>query len=255
MTARRQQTPQAVSARRGRIFSVSLLSGVGLLFAAQGAAGSVLSLRTFQVNEVEVVWPARMHPSQRYHLRPAASIFRIDLDAVRQALQKEQPTVEIQEVRRVFPNHLVAFVRVRRMIAQVRIEKAYYPVSEDGVVTAGRGAAPLPDLPILLLDGLRGSSKAGGSIEHPSFWKAAQLLDVLQRQGGIAGHRASSIKTRGEDITLFLDSGLEIRFSTQHIESSWQQLLELMIQKPKILREARYIDLRFEDPVIARRRP
>ena len=142
MRARHRQTPETLSARRGRIFSVSLLSGVAFLFAAQGAVSSLLSLRTFQVNEVEVIWPAQMHPPQRYRLRPAASIFRLDLEAVRQALQKEQPTVEIQEVRKVFPNRLVALVRFRRKIAQVRIGKTYYPVSEDGVVTAGGGTAP-----------------------------------------------------------------------------------------------------------------
>ena len=226
------------------------------MLAVQGAASSFLASSTFEVNEVDLVWTAQVpYRPQKYRLSPATSIFKLNLGAVREALQKKQPTVEIQEVTRRFPNHLMAFARLRRMLAQIHVERSYYPVSEDGVVTAAGQNSPHAGLPILFLDGLHGALRIGHPIKHPSFWKAAQLLDVLQRQGGIAGHRASSIQARGEDITLFLDSGLEIRFSRQHLESSWQQLLELIIQKPKILEKARYIDLRFEDPIVAHRRP
>jgi hypothetical protein len=53
-------------------------------------------------------------------------------------------------------------------------------------------------------------------------------------------------------MNLFLDSGLEVRLNSKHPEIGLDRLAQLMEKRDPLLEEARYIDLRFSDPVIAR---
>ena len=249
MSSRRDSEKEAHK-RIGTLFSVSLVSGVALIFGAQALVRSALSSPHFIVQQIEAVWPEEnRRPTERFRLRPPTSIFHIDLAGVSQALQQHHPSAEVDSVRRILPNRLVATMRFKRAILQVRTDR-FYPISEEGVVMVAGQSSPWPDLPILYVEGARSPLRVGASLHHPAFEWTSELLGVIRKQGGVAGHWASSIRCRGEEIILFLDSGLEIRFMHSRFWPAWQQLTELVAQKPRILDGARYVDLRFEDPVI-----
>ncbi len=239
------------SGRRGVILlSVSILSAAAAVLAVQGMVRSVLSASSFLVTELEVQWPSEMkRPADRYKLNSPVPIFNADLGAVAQLLRQKNPLAEIEAVRRILPNRIVATMRQRRVVMQVWAQR-YYPVSDEGTVTMPGQAVPWPHLPIIFLDGVRGSFKVGDTFAQPQFWKAYELLAAVHRQGGIAGLGVNSIRCKGQDIALVLDSGLEIRFSGDDVSAGWSRLAGLLSQKPAVLAQARYLDLRFEDPVI-----
>ena len=238
------------------ILSVSLVSGVALILAVQGMVRSVLSSSVFLVEEIETHWPKESKVSaDRFRLVPPTSTFEMDLNAVAQALKKRYPTADVESVSRLLPNRLVAQMRQKTVLAQVRVGNRFYPVSQEGTVVAIGQPSPWPNLPLLFLDEWRGSLQVGSTIQHPTFWRACELLGAVHRQGGLLGHGVSSIHSAGRDLTLFLDSGLEIRFASDRLEPGWNRLLELLVQKRDALLKARYIDLRFEDPVIGDNKP
>ena len=240
-----------LSSRRTVLLSVSFFSGIAMLLAAQGAIDGFLSHPAFLVREVEVQWPegVKSRP-RRFRLNPPTSIFRVDLKILGYAFQRRYPSVEVESIERVMPNRLVATMRPRRVVGQVNLGGSYYLVSDDGVVVAPASSVARPELPILLLDGFRGPLRVGSGLESPSFWKASELLATIHRDGGIAGHRVASIRVSGQDLFLLLDCGAEIRFSGDHLAVGWQHLVGLLRNRPELLKQANYLDLRFEDPVI-----
>ena len=248
----RDKGQRNASGKRGAIFfSLSLASGMFVFVMMQATAHSIIFSPIFQVRELEVQWPQQLkRPADRYRMVPSISIFQVDLQRVSDLLHAKYPVAEVDAVRRVLPNRLVATLRTRETLAQVRSDRFYYPVSEEGVIIGAGQAAPYPNLPILYIDGLHGALKIGGNFEDPVFWRAAELLGAL-RQGGIAGHRVGSLRSSRTELTLYLDSGVEIRFAADRVSLGWQQLTDLCLQKRKILDEAIYIDLRFQDPVIS----
>jgi len=247
-----------MASRHGAIFSVSLVSGVALFLFAQSAVRDVLSAPCFQVREVEVIWPKELErPAERYRLAPPTSIFWVDLGLVGSALGMRYPVMEVDAVRRILPGRLVVHLRPRRVVAQLRADR-YYPVSDEGTVVAQGQANPWPHLPMVSLGNLKGPFHVGDSIREPHFWRASEILAAVHASGGLAGHGVNHIKTKEGLLTLLLDSGVEIRFLADHVEQGWQRLAELLRQRPDLLEKARYLDLRFEDPVIGnlpKRRP
>jgi len=243
------------SGRKGILLSVSLLSGGIFLLAAQGWIQSFVSSDRFLVNEIELAWPKESaHPVERYRLHPPTSIFQADLQEVANLLRQRHPTAEVMVVRRILPNRLTATMRRKRAVAQVQTAFGFHPVDEAGRILLSALGAPLPHLPILSFSGLRRSYQPGQGIEHPSFQAACRLLNAVARQGGIAGHAVNSIRARGEDLLLLLDPGLEIRFRSDRLEAGWMRLAQMVRQKPDLLDQAQYIDLRFGDPVVGGRK-
>lgn len=240
--------------RTGRgalLLSVSFASGIALLVAAQGMADGFLSHPAFLVREVEVQWPAGAPArSGRFRLNPPTSIFHVDLKALTVSFQRKFPTAEVEGIRRLLPNRLVATMRQRKVLGQVTAAGSYAPVSDDGILVAPASATPRAGLPVLLLPDLKGPLRVGRSIDSPAFWKASELLATLHRDGGIAGQRVHSVRVEGDSLFVALESGTELRFSGSQLAGGWQQLGSLVGRRPGLLSQASYVDLRFEDPVI-----
>lgn len=233
--------------RRGLLLSVSLVSGVAVVIAAQGIARAVSLNPLFQVREIEIKGEL---PIKRYRVRPPTSIFQIDLKAVAQALQKQHPATEVEAVRRILPNRLVATLHLRSILAQVKIQSQYFPVSDAGTVVGRGRPQPLAHLPILSLEEIRKTPASGETLRFSGFWRAVDLLEMLRRNRGIRGQGVNTIRVTRGTLTLWLTSGLEIRFSDGGLEGQWEHLLQLARSKPAVFEEARYIDLRFGDPII-----
>ncbi len=232
------------------IVSVSLVSGVALFLGAQAVMRPVFSAPCFIVREIEAQWAEEnKRPVERYRLNPPTPIFNVDLGGITRVLQHYHPSAQVEAVRRILPNRIMATLKFKRAVLQVRADQ-YYPISEEGIVMLEGRSAPWPDLPILYVEGWRSPLRVASAFDRAVFDPTAELLALIRRQGGISGHGIGSVRSRGDDLILYLDSGQEIRFNILRLESGCQQLFDLLSQKPEILNGAKYLDFRFEDPVI-----
>lgn len=239
--------------RRGAFLSVSVVSGLALVIAVQGITDDFLSSPLFVVREIQVVWLDQgADRPDRFRLRPATSVFRIDLGALSRAFQRRYPTVEVQEIHRFLPNRLVAQMRPRQVIAQMKSGGRYFSVSDDGTIVSKGQPTPMPGLPLLVLEGQEqgGALQLGRSIADPDFWRAAAVLTGWRRSKAVAGWAVKSVQVKGADLFLLLETGPEIRFASDRFAEGWRRLAELMARRPDVLETAGYMDLRFEDPVI-----
>ena len=238
---------------RGILLSVSVFSGVALLMAVQNTADGFLSHPHFLVDEIQVQWQGVSSAAEpaRFRLSPPVSIFQLDLEALSKAFRQRYPMAELERIERVLPNRLVAVMRARHVVAQLQAGGMYYPVSDDARVVGAGSRIARPGVPVLALEGVRGPLAAGQNLEGQGFWKVSELLATLYRDKGIAGRAVSRLQVSGDTIFVFLKQGPELRFATDRLGDGWQGLWELLARKRATLDEARYIDLRFGDPVIA----
>ena len=236
--------------------SVSVVSALALMLAVQGMADSFLSQPVFLVHEVEVVWPEGSSAQpERFRLYPPTSVFRVDLESLGHAFQRRFPLSEVERIERVLPNRLRATMKTRRVVAQVRVDKKHYPVSDEGLVAAPGRIAPWEGVPVVELDPGPRLLHPGAQVGGAGFLRCAELLSAIRRDGGIAGHDVSRIRVSRGDIQVTLDTGVEIRFSSEQVWDEWQRLADLLSRKRELLDQARYVDLRFEHPVIAEKPP
>lgn len=242
--------------RRGIFLSVSVVSAAALILAVQGMADSFLSQQAFLVREVEVVWPEAdpAHP-ERFRLHPATSVFRVDLGSLGHAFQRRFPLAEVDRIERLLPNRLRATMKTRRVVAQVLSQGRHYPVSDEGTVVAEGRPQPWEGVPVVQVDPAPAHVRPGSQVGGSAFSHCAELLAALHRDGGIAGHPVTTVRMSGADIHVCLDTGVEVRFSGDRIWSEWQRLADLLVRKREILDQAKYVDLRFEHPVIADKAP
>lgn len=236
--------------RPATFFSVSIASGLFLFLATQALVRGVVGSPTFLVNDLETRWPtqAKVIP-EHYRLIPPNSIFRLDLEAISRALEKRYPTARVVEVERILPNRVIAFLRPSHVVAQLKADR-YYLLSEEGTILSLPRGSPWPHVPVFFLDGTQGPFPIGRCLTQPGFEAAVELLAEIHRRGGMGRYGVNSIRVRGDLAILRLGSGLEVRFSQDRLSEGLDQLAELIAQRPRLLEEARYIDLRFEDPVL-----
>ncbi|PIQ82782.1 MAG: hypothetical protein COV76_01840 [Candidatus Omnitrophica bacterium CG11_big_fil_rev_8_21_14_0_20_64_10] len=230
---------------------------VGILFSALLAGGVVTSLRAmadapaFQAREVDVAWVDDLNRErERYRLTPPVSIFRINLEGVQEAIASRYPTAQVQAVRRVLPNRLVAEVVSKRVIAQINAAGGFYPVGAEGTILAEPRSSPWPDLPVLHLRMVQPRFAVGEPCDHPLFPPVSRLLSAVHRSRGLAGHAVRAVTFRGRTLVLALDSGVEVWFDKDQVEENWKRLGLLLTSSPKVLDEAAYLDVRFSQPTI-----
>ena len=244
------------ASHRGLLLSVSFMSGLALLIILQRGAEEFLSHPLFLVREVEVQWVGGVAQPRPTHFRlsPPASIFRVDLGSLSQAFRQKYPLAEVERMDCVLPNRIVAALRPRQIVAQLRLLRKYYPISENGRMVGTASDRALVNLPVLSLEGMRADPlTVGTDLSRQGFWKVSDILAAVQRDRGIAGKPVREVRLQGEDLFVVLESGTELRFSSDELGEGWQRLWELISQRHSLLEEARYVDLRFEDPVIANR--
>ncbi|MCM8812220.1 MAG: cell division protein FtsQ/DivIB [Candidatus Omnitrophica bacterium] len=234
-----------------KLFSMSMISGLLLFIAVPMGLKTISSHPRFLVREAEIHWPDTMKkPVERYKITPVISIFEGDLREIGAAFQSRFPTAQVTQVIRCFPNRIVVQMQPRQIVAQVQAGR-FYPVSEEGVIVAEGRSTPWQNLPIFHADGLKGKRlSVSQTIENPAYQQTFEILAAIQRLRGVAGRTAAAAYCREPDILIALNNGTEIRFHAEKVRRGWEQLTELLIQKREMIMQAKYIDLRFDDPVI-----
>ncbi len=237
---------------RGVFFGLALIGILLVAIGLQALVQKFIVRPEFLVREIEIHWVGEQDPGPaRFRLSPPTSIFLLDLNALQKAFQQRYPISEVRKVERQFPDKIVATMRKRRVVAQVYCGGLYYPVSDDALIVARGSRAPYDRLTILSSDGFNASSfQPGDPLGMDDFWKASELLVTLRRGEGLANHAVTRIRLTGTDIFVSLDTGVEVRFSKDHLKDGWHRLAGVLSQRRNVLTEAKYLDLRFEDPVI-----
>jgi len=243
-----------------------IITKIFLIFVCVGSALGAfyyLCVRTPYFDVKEVYISGRRSPTVDYAKLKAAAygknIFKVNLSDIRNKMLKEYPELMTLQLTRVFPDTVIASTSLRQPIAQL-YKDHYYPVDREGVLLSGVRSLPLEGL--VIVTGTRGdlSRKVGQRLDDARLDASLALLEGIRSSDALNGHRLIEIDVSNlRNIIFFLEDGLEIKIgrkgSLDGLEFAERlENLRSILRDPKIRpSEIRYIDLRFEEPVIGPR--
>jgi len=183
-----------------------------------------------------------------------ANILFVDLGAMKDKIEVSHPEFKDIIVRRLLPNMLVVEGTLRKAVAQIRSDR-YYPIDKEGVVLPDVVNFPSPDLPIITGIGINLAKISNARL---SEFEAQKLNNALELINDIAAN--DELKDRGLKVVDVTDPGnltfsmstvnIEIKIGNSDFENRLNVLATVIDQLGRDINNFKYIDLRFEDPIM-----
>ncbi|MBI3087984.1 MAG: FtsQ-type POTRA domain-containing protein [Candidatus Omnitrophica bacterium] len=169
------------------------------------------------------------------------NLWRIDVQALAQALQSQQPLLKRVRVIRIPPGTLQIEALERAPVAQVRLGQ-WYRMDSDGVVLPPGSATPHDRLVVL-----RGLDKTNERLPL-----ALRLAARLRRVPALVGHRLTAVDvSRPEQLRFVIDEDVEVWCGGEEaLPDHLERLRPVLHRVARNQLAVRYIDLRFPDPVV-----
>ena len=224
-----------------------LVVAIGVLVSA-GALGWRTLHRSpmFQVARIEMPPDAPLTPPDALLTR---NIWDVDLRAVAHALSRQHPALKQVRVIRELPSTIRIEPVWRVAVAQLRMDRRWYPVDADGVVWPEGTAEPAQG-PIRIVGVAQ--EPGGGPAQEESLKLALRLVQRLARAPGRVGPQVRQLNVANvREIRLTLDPDIEVRCGG---EAELDVQLERLQASLKALDHhalpVKAIDVRFPEPVI-----
>lgn len=182
------------------------------------------------------------------------NIFFVDLNKLKENVDAKHPEFKDVVVRRLLPDRLVVAGRLRKAVAQIRSDR-YYPVDRDGVLLPDVVNFPSPDLPIITGMGINIAKISGSSFGEFGEQKLKSALDLINEIGDNDKLKAYRLKVVdvGDpgNLTFSLETiNVEIKIGNSDFHDRLDTLATVIDQVGQDINNFKYIDLRFEDPIM-----
>lgn len=225
----------------------------GALLMASGWALWTYAQRAdaFRVTRVE------MPQDPTFTLRDSVvgdNIWKVDLGLMAERLKQQQPWLKNVRVIRQLPDTIRVSAIQRQPVAQVRIDR-WYPVDREGFVLPQGTTLPDERLIQLTVDRSRSALRAGAETPDERLLAALRILSQLRRSPALASRRVTEINVSdAQSVRFVLDGETEIRCGAEEeLDAQMGRLQATLRAVAKQDLAVRYIDLRFQDPVVGTR--
>ncbi len=236
--------------------SLAFLMVAGIAMAGKKAEDFLLTSPYFRINEVSF---EGLNSLERKTLEGLAkielgrNIFQVDIEEVKERLQNHPQVKEISIFRR-FPRRVEVKVKEREAVALIQNEGQVYPLDREGfILPADSFPRPLP-----LMTGLgRGGIKVGERLEGIKLVMALDILEAFSASGlsisGIDLEESSPIVKIGEisPVRNKISSGVRVFLGKEpERERQAKELKAILNDLQRRQEQAKYVDLRFNNPVV-----
>ena len=230
------------------LLALGLVAGGGW-----GLCRFVSRSEAFRVREVRV-------PPKSLLKVPAASllgrnIWAVDLEALARDVKAQQPHLKRVRVIRLLPQTIQIETLERTPVAQVLL-RGWHPVDRDGYILPASAAVPANQLVIVKgVENPKAPLAPGKLNSSERLQRALQLIEQLRASPWLAGHRLTVVDVADpQQVNFVIDQDVEIRCGSQaQLTQDLKRLRTVLQQLAKHGLGVRYIDLRFQDPVIGPR--
>lgn len=184
------------------------------------------------------------------------NVFLVDLNSFKERVARAHPELRDVVVRRVLPNRLIIQARQRIPAAQVYGDRPYF-VDKDGVFLPYAkdfaGAEVIP-----LITGIRASPTRGGALQKEKIDKALFLIEAAAENSRLSVYKIKKIDiTDSRNISFFFNAAdaekVEIKIGEGEFTKRLEVLSTVLQQLGGDIQRVKYIDLRFEDPIVGPR--
>jgi len=184
------------------------------------------------------------------------NVFLIDLKNFKERIARAHPELRDIVVRRALPNRLIVQARQRVPAAQVYGDKSYF-IDKDGVfltyVEDTENETVIP-----LITGIKVSPFKGGLAQKEKIDKALFLIEAASENSKLSKYKIKKIDIAdSRNISFFLNAAdaekVEIKIGEGEFTKRIEVLSTVLEQLGRDIERVKYIDLRFEDPIVGPR--
>lgn len=185
------------------------------------------------------------------------NIFLVDLNTLKEKLEASHSEYKDVVVRRLLPNKVIVKAGLRKAVAQIRSDR-YYFVDRDGVLLPDVKNFPEANLPIIIGMGVnlaRVQASGISDFEKDNLDRALRLINEMQAIDELSGQtlKVVDITDPGNLTFSFEGTNVEIKIGNSDFRERLHVLTTLLDQLGPDINEFKYIDLRFEDPIVGPR--
>lgn len=182
------------------------------------------------------------------------NIFFVDLNAMKDRIEASHPEFKDIVIRRLLPNRLVVEGKLRKAVAQIRSDR-YYPVDKNGVLLRDVVNFPSPDLPIVTGMGInlaKVSMPRFTEFKEQKLTNALALINEIADNDKLKAYRLKVVDiTDPGNLTFSLETiNVEIKIGNTDFKERLDVLATVIGQLGSDINNFKYIDLRFEDPIM-----
>lgn len=182
------------------------------------------------------------------------SIFFIDLSDFKEKVVLLHPEFKDIVVRRVLPNKLIVQAILRKAVLQIRSDR-YYFVDREGVLLPDVKNFPDPNLPIITGIGInlaKIQTSRFSRFEKDRLSKALSLIEDMRDIKELQEFKLKMVDiTDPGNLSFYIDKvDVEIKIGNTDFRNRLKVLATVLSQFSSDINNFKYIDLRFEDPIV-----
>ena len=182
------------------------------------------------------------------------SIFDVDVESLQTRLRSQYPQVAYLKVVKRFPDQLIVLAKKRNPVAHVSANGRDYIIDADGVVISHSGDqdSNLPVIRGLRLD--RDPVRVGFKLKSQNLPVALKILNTYRAMPIFNAYPVQRVELENlSKIHLVIVRNLGIIVDKDRIQDKLK-ILELIFTQGKLdLSAVKYIDLRFNEPVLGKK--
>lgn len=182
-------------------------------------------------------------------------LWEVDVEGLARQLKAQRPSLKRVRVVRLLPDTLQIESLPRLPVAQVRLG-SWFAVDAEGYILPEGHATPSDQLIVLKgVESLNAPLKAGRQSTGDAMTRALRVLDRLKQAPELAGHRVAAIDVGDpQQLSFVMDDDVEVRCGEESdLDAHLGRLQAVLKRVANHAVSIRYIDIRFQDPVIAPR--
>lgn len=184
------------------------------------------------------------------------NVFLVDLKSFKERIAEAHPELRDIVVRRALPNRLIVQARQRVSVAQVYGDKPYF-IDKDGVFLP-YAKDSIDEEMIPIITGIRPSPTRGGLAQKEKIDKALFLIEAASANQKLSKYKIKKIDiTDSRNISFFFNARdaekVEIKIGEGEFTKRLEELSTVLEQLGGDIQRVKYIDLRFEDPIVGPR--
>jgi len=208
----------------------------------------VTGLDYFKVKEVVIV--GRAQDINLAYLK-GSNIWKVDLDRESRLLSLQYPAYRKVNLYRVLPDRLYVTFQKRKPVALVKLARYFYvddqQVLFDVALQPGQG-----DLPVITgLNAKLLAPDSGKRYNVPELNFALTLIREFRRIKALNTLKIRRINIENAGCaSRFLSETLEVKIGSDDIADKLNILSSLILQSGRDVLNIKYIDLRFDEPVV-----
>lgn len=182
------------------------------------------------------------------------NILFIDLGGLKEKIEAARPEFKDVVVRRILPDKLLIEGKLRKAIAQIRSDR-YYLVDKELILLPDVKNFPDPNLPIITGIGInlaKVSPQKFSGFERNKLAMGLDLINKLQSIEGLSEYKIKMVDITDPGNLTFLLEGysIEIKIGNTDFSERLRVLGTVLDQLGTDIDKFKYIDLRFEDPIV-----